>query len=164
MIHAFTARAALLDEPDAWLVFVGLFFTGLGGWPMMKLAIATIRWFRSRHWSATTGTIVHAIIEDATRKDDDSDWYLTRVRYRYTAEGKEYGGERQRFVDDRSSYEEAQGIFQKYSAGDSVRVWYNPKNPAEAVLSRSVRTAYVVVGIVGAGFVACGVLTIIAAW
>ena len=155
--------AALIDDPDDWLIIVGLWFTALGAWPVVVLAIASIRWFRSRHWFSTTGTIVNAIIEDATRKDDDSDWYRVRVTYRYTAGGKEYAGQRERFADDRSSYEEAERMFQKYSAGDSVRVWYNPENPAEAVLCRSIRVAYVVLAILGAGFATCGVLLIVAA-
>lgn len=162
MIHALATPAALVDDHDAWIIFIGLCFTAVGTWPVVVLAIASIRWLRSRHWLATTGTIVNAIIDDATRKDDDSDWYRVRVSYRYRVGGKEYAGERERFVDDRSSYEEAERTFQKYSAGDSVRVWYNPKNSAEAVLCRSVRLSYVVLGILGAGFAACGVLTIVA--
>lgn len=81
-------------------------------------------------WSQTTGTIVSSKIEDA-----GEDFRLA-VSYRYNVGDQTYTSER---YGKQTSYSvetmgEAERAHQKLPEGKSVRVYYNPRNPSDAVL------------------------------
>lgn len=157
---------AFLSAQDADVaIAVGIGFILFGVPLAMVRAGGLMSWSRSRQWSQTTGSIINVVIEDVTHRDgfrtaDDYDSYMAHVSYQYTVAGKEYVGKRRRIVDDATSYSEAEAVFNRYSAGDSVPVWYNPDDPGEAVLDRSVSLTYFVGGIVGIAFSTLGVSTV----
>ncbi len=119
-------------------VFVFLFFliflaVGLG-----LLGFGARGWWKSNQasdWPTTQGTLLERDIID----DSDSDGgttYRVKVRYAYTVAGRHLESERLAYGYAGSSGREShQAIYDKLTRGESVRVRYNPEDPAEAVLA-----------------------------
>jgi hypothetical protein len=86
---------------------------------------------RSRSWPTAPGVITESRV-DSSRNRDGQWSHTARIRYRYTVDGKTYNG-------DTISY--AKGLFDgasvqvsRYPQGSAVGVYYDPKDPASAVL------------------------------
>ena len=101
----------------------------------------------SAGWPATQGTIVLSTVKVSTTRheDDDEIWeeisYFPKVQYEYSVMGKTYTGGRIAFGASKgfSSRAAAEKVLERYPVGETVTVYYNPNNPADAVLEREMR-------------------------
>lgn len=64
--------------------------------------------------------------------------YHADVRFRYTVGGKEYRGDRAAWDTSFDTQAAAQRLAGRYTRGQSVMVYYNPVDPTEAVLDKTV--------------------------
>jgi len=95
----------------------------------------------SQRWPATTGKITNAQVEYSSSIDtegDSRDSYSPRVSYEYQALGQTYTGTKISFGFSKSygSRRQAEDELARYPLGSQVTVYYDPSNPAEAVLER----------------------------
>jgi hypothetical protein len=95
----------------------------------------------SQGWPATTGTIIDADVSRSMREDSDGDdhySYSPRVRYTYKVIDAEYTGNKITFGFSQGygSETKAQQALTKYPVGKQVAVYYDPADPASAVLER----------------------------
>ena len=126
--------------PPAWFVAVplvaGAVGLGLGWYAWRQWSAARA----SRAWPTAAGTVIETELTSRTetyRQQDRIEThtvYAPRVRYAYEVEGRRYEGERIRFGTYRESETAARAILDRYPAGASVEVHYDPANPAAATL------------------------------
>lgn len=93
----------------------------------------------SKSWPTAMGTVLSATVAAGRTSGRNGTSYYPLVVYEYAVNGQRYTGNRLRFgsqigVELQSWAASALG---KYPAGGSVPVYYNPDNPAEAVLIRN---------------------------
>lgn len=109
-------------------------------------------------WPSTTGTVVESTIKEHSSYDTDDHTQRTTfspyVKYTYTVMGTAYESHKLAFGAAQSgSYKFAQDLIAAYPAGATVAVYYDPNNPAEAVLMRKSGSSKVML-ILGIVFVA----------
>ncbi len=109
----------------------------------------------SQAWPATTGQVTDAQVTRHTSTDSDGDTsvnYIPKVSYTYLVLGQEYQGDKIGFGFQQSfgSSAKAQAALERFPVGGQVAVFYDPDNPAEAVLERKAggSTLSLVLGIV----------------
>jgi len=106
-------------------------------------------------WPATQGQIIASRISESTSTDSDSDRstsYSPAVEYTYNVAGQEYKGNKITFgfTQGYGRYAKAQAALARYPLGAQVTVYYDPANPADAVLERKAggSTVSLVLGII----------------
>jgi hypothetical protein len=98
----------------------------------------------SAEWPAVEGQIVTSRIRKETSRGSGG-YYRAMIAYRYEVAGKAYEGDRLRFVADArrdlatdsesfGDRREAEYFLQRYARGSRVPVYYDPEDPARAVL------------------------------
>jgi hypothetical protein len=109
----------------------------------------------SQGWPATSGQITDAGVGHHTSTDSDgdrSDHYTPKVSYTYPVSGQTYEGSKIGFGMQQSfgNPGKAQAALARFPVGAQVPVYYDPNNPAEAVLERKAggSTVSLVLGIV----------------
>jgi hypothetical protein len=116
---------------------------------LVGLAIAALIWLlhirtakkaeAAASWPTVAGTVESSAVREKTETDADGDsetaWY-PEVAYAWTVKGQRYTGRRIQFGETPRFLREsaAQAVCDRYRAGASVPVRYDPSNPAEAVL------------------------------
>ncbi len=119
----------------------------------------------SQGWPATQGQIIHTDVLEVKYRDDTSGmgvsgsgWkvrvsYLPKVEYEYQVLGQTYTGSRLAFGAEKGYYtrQQAEEAIARYPEGAPVTVYYNPENPAEAVLERKANHSLVLI-LAGASF------------
>lgn len=115
------------------LVFVG--GAGIGGLQIAKRRIA-----QTSQWPSTSGKIVTSEVATGAVKNGRVLIVSPHAKtdYSYTVNGKSYRGEQRRVVpmlhfDTEGTPEQ---VVAKYPVGKSVTVYYDPNNPADALLAR----------------------------
>ena len=92
----------------------------------------------TRQWSTTTGTILAASLSQQSRRNQQGYHdvtYAPTVEYTYEVNGNSYRGDSLSSGWTVSySLSMAQNKINQYQPGSQVKVYYNPNNPAEAVL------------------------------
>ena len=130
------------------LLFFGLFFAvgaGLLGYGLNAL-------WKSRqveNWPTTWGELQERrFVEDS---DSDGSTYHTKVRYAYRVAGVDYTSERIAFGYMASSgHEMHRAVYDRLMQGNSVRVRYNPRDPAQSALVGGLNKSILFVLIFGA--------------
>lgn len=110
----------------------------------------------SQGWPSATGQITQAYVWQSTNTDTDGDsstFYYPHLEYTYTVMGQTYTGKRVAFGAETGYGNDAQAsakLSRFPAAGSPVTVYYDPQNPAEAVLERRAggTTLMLVAGIV----------------
>ena len=116
---------------------------------LVGLAIVSLIWFlhlrtarkaeAAAAWPSVTGTVQSSAVSDKVETDSEGDsetaWY-PEVAYAWTVNGQNYTGRRIQFGETPRFTREAaaRAVCDRYRAGASVPVRYDPANPAEAVL------------------------------
>lgn len=120
-----------------FMVFFGLF------WSAMTLAFdgfigtAFVRQMIALNYATTDGTILSSKV--AYHDDSEGAAYGVAVSYTYSVNGQEYTGERYRYGAGHSSDGDwANQAVARNQPGSKVRVFYNPRHPADAVLVRGI--------------------------
>ncbi len=120
-----------------------LVFGGVGIFMLNRYREARREAKESKDWLSTSGLISFSDISTITptREVDitRSPTYAPVVEYTYTVQGIAYRGKRIGFGTVISSTRtEAASIIERYPVGTVVNVYYDPHNPAEAVLEQKV--------------------------
>lgn len=85
----------------------------------------------STTWPTTSGTIIASALEQTA---ESKRRYRAAVRYGYRVAGKDYQSDRIFWGGNTGSQRHMSSVVGAYRAGNTVRVSYDPRNPAEAVL------------------------------
>ena len=117
----------------------------------------------SQFWPNINGTITVSEVRQSSSTDDDGNTsyaYYPHVEYLYTLAGQNFTGKQIAFggVQGFNSPGNAQVAISKYPINAPVWVFYNPQNPAEAVLERTLSGAGKVAKIIGIILVILSVL------
>ena len=132
--------------PILILVAVGLFYMGIALNSIVTLLKAVQKAGASQGWPTASGSIISSVIESHRQATSNKGTYRTiyepKISYRYQANGQPYQSSRVNFdvTGGYNSREEAEDIAQKYTPGGAVTIFYNPEQPAEAVLERTGET------------------------
>jgi len=133
---------------------IGYFVAFTFGKPILDDAKA------SRDWPSVPGVITRSAV--ATKRSDGKTMYSFDVVYRYQVEGRELTCNSVFFGGNTSSSNSsaAYKVTGRYPEGAEVDVYYEPENPANAVLEPGTRwQSYIVFGI-GLVFLIVGVLVL----
>ncbi len=119
-----------------------LFFVSFGGGFLVYGLHQIDRASRTADWPAVRGEILEAKVR--THRSDNKDTWSCRVKYAYEVEGRYYEGDRIAFGYTGSNNESMHSNLQKkLSRSKYVRVYYDPRNPAESTLATGIhRSAY----------------------
>jgi hypothetical protein len=85
----------------------------------------------SKKWPTASGTVTASAVE---RSPDSKRRYRAALTYSYRVDAKEYQSERIFWGGNEGREKHMASVVETYPAGGKVRVFYDPKNPAEAVL------------------------------
>ena len=119
-------------------LIAGIVMLGYGGF-------FTYKGYESRSWPQTTGTINAAYVERKTSRDSNtrktSYKYVARIRYGYAVNGQNYTNNRigfgkNQYTSRRES--KTKKYLEQFPVGRSMKVFYNPENHAQAVLTQGV--------------------------
>jgi hypothetical protein len=144
----------LIAGPILILIGVGAFYF-LGG---------TLRQaYTSTSWPTVQGQIVRS--EVAQHRDSDGDqMYNPVIDYSYTVNNQSYGGSQVTIMDGSTSVRSlVQDTVKRYPSGTAVTVYYDPDDPANAVLEPGLKGGVLLLGGLFLCFPAMGVLVIFGA-
>jgi hypothetical protein len=126
---------------------VGLGVIGWGLWQLLKAA-------RTRKWPTASGTLLTSTVthREALPPDRDDDGpsrprspetlYRAAVTYRYQVDGRTFTGDRLGLDEvETSSEPHARHVSERFKSGAPVTVYYDPANPALAILQPGIRPA-----------------------
>lgn len=165
------------DVTLAFLQFVFLLLgTGALIVMMILLVIALMQAapaMSAREWASANGMIVKAYVSSA--QDDENPkstklWYVPHVSYTYFAQGTQFVAQRIYFGAPKKSGERssAEKELVPYPVGALVTVYYNPEQPASAVLRRQAPNAtkllWIALGILLLGIFFCGSAFLLPTW
>ena len=85
----------------------------------------------SKKWPTSPGTVVSSALEQSP---DNKRRYRAAVRYRYRVGGKDYQSNRVFWGGNEGRQNHMASVVTSYPAGAKMPVYYNPQNPAEAVI------------------------------
>ena len=108
-----------------------LFGAAIALWSARSLVIGA----RSTHWPRAIGTIVSSKVGER-RDSEGSMMYSADISYRYSVHGNELTGDTVKFGGqlELNSQTRAEKLVEKYPAGASVPVFYDPDDPRKCVL------------------------------
>ncbi|MFQ3621876.1 MAG: DUF3592 domain-containing protein [Spirochaetales bacterium] len=106
----------------------------------------------SYFWSACEGKVVVSEVTRTYRRLYNPQIYSTHIVYEYAVDGVKYQSSRRVFGPAISTGKSTQEkIAEKYPVGKIVTVYYEPKDPRNAVLERGIHFDYLL--FLGIGFV-----------
>ncbi|NJD61017.1 MAG: hypothetical protein C3F13_01220 [Anaerolineales bacterium] len=123
----------------------------------------------STRWLATTGAIKESRVKQGSSmlmsSDEDGEStpvYTPEISYTYQVAGVEYASKRISFGGTKSysKPENAEKDVALYPVGKEMTVYYDPKNPKEAVLDRTAKISNMIL-IMGIMFIIIGVVTVV---
>jgi uncharacterized protein DUF3592 len=118
-----------------FLVFFTLFWSGIVLLFDGVLLTAFARQIRAEKFPSTTGTVTHSEVT-LHRGSKGSTTYGVNIRYRYLVDDKPYDADRFRYGFVSSSDRVwAQAMVAAHPRGSQTQVFYDPANPAQALLS-----------------------------
>lgn len=141
------------------VLFCVVFFGGF-------LAIIVIKKLRqvraASKWPSVTGHILSATASGGTvttshaKEDGETDMTevrnFARIAYRYQVEGRNYTGKRISIGEDLGN-DDVAGKLKRYPKGQIVEVFYDPADPATAVLERNLPEGCARAGLIGLALV-----------
>jgi hypothetical protein len=109
-------------------------------------------------WKSVQGKVIESQVSDSvsdSRVKNKLFENMPRVRYAFTANGREFTGERISFGDDTGGAN-TQATLSRYPVGKEVTVYFNPRDPEDCVLEREAPKAMLggCLGMVAFGIVA----------
>ena len=85
----------------------------------------------SKKWPQAPGIVIASALE---KSPEHRRRYIAALQYGYRVAGKDYRASRVFWGGNEGREKHMASVVETYPAGASVRVFYDPKNPAEAVL------------------------------
>lgn len=99
------------------------------------------------HWPSVTGRITESRVDD-----EHLEMMKPILRYHYEVGGQIYVGFRATFSGYGVSRTAMDAVVKPYDQGSMVRVYYNPRNPASAVLDNTAQPDWLYWFMFGVGF------------
>lgn len=115
-----------------FLVVFGLFWSAITGLFLVLVVHGIVKQLEATSFARTDGIVDK--VEETISRGSKSTTYGVKIVYHYTVNGQRYSGDKLRFGQSSSSHKWAQGMVQRFAAGTHPPVYYNPADPAEAVL------------------------------
>ena len=143
---------------------IGMFFVAIGAGIVLWALWNLVQAIGSRNWKTTEGIVLVSELQ-RSRDPDGGLMYRPEISYQYTADGHEFVASRTRFGQRLALSWSGPAIraVRRYPAGKTVLVYFDPQDPAEAVLEPGI-SAYVFAGLLlGALFLFFGIAAIVAA-
>lgn len=112
-----------------------MLFAAAGIFIAMETAVPTFQsWQAMRAWQPTSALLVSVSVSENS----------TQASYRYQVEGVSYQGDRvyvADFNDNIGSYHQQlyKRLQGQHAGGEMLSIWYDPENPAQAVIDRDMR-------------------------
>jgi ABC-type glycerol-3-phosphate transport system permease component len=125
-----------------WTVCIGLIllacFAG-GVWMIVHAINSKRKAEASQSWPGVQGMVTKTWIQKNETTDSEgltSTTFQPRVSYEYSVGGQSYSGDRLAFGAGKAygRYNKAEEVLASYPVNNSVMVYYDPQNPAEATL------------------------------
>lgn len=147
---------AIRQSTDSMSAFVTLLIGAIGVVLLVAAFLMARTPGKSTHWPTAAGQILASTINYRRRSGGGHSPYPL-VMYVYQVEGRQYQSQRIYFggVVGGSAMT---GVIKKYPVGAQVPVYYNPQDPADAVLERSIPMAKML-GFVGVIMIAVAAAT-----
>jgi hypothetical protein len=125
-------------------VVAGLILGSLAGGLVLYLAYVRGQVRSSLRWPSAVGMVTGTAAR-AHRTDGSTSHYFPTVSYAYAVAGRQFTGSRVAFgpAAHLRGYATAEQAMAHYTIGGQLPVYYNPRNPGEAVLERRGATAMV---------------------
>ncbi|HTQ30004.1 MAG TPA: DUF3592 domain-containing protein [Opitutaceae bacterium] len=118
------------------MIYIVIFIAIIG----VVLFYCGIKVQSQRHRSARWPSVPGAVIDSAKKKDSSTDGgvvYFPKISYAFEVAGKKYVGDRISFLDSGTGREcKIDSILARYPKGQSVTVFYDPKDAAICVLEK----------------------------
>jgi hypothetical protein len=136
-------------------IFLLIFGAAFGG-----LSYGTLRdYWASGNWSVAQGQVISAEMQSQTDSEGDTT-YRAYVTYFYYAGDQRLTHDRVKFGDSiySGSYDTAQDTLNKYPPETAIQVYYDPQNPQNAVIERTITTGGMLFAAVGVGSVLMSLL------
>jgi len=131
-----------------------LVFAGIGIYLILRSRKDKAKIAATAGWPSVMGRVLESRIIESSSTDSDGDsstTYRPHVRYEYEVMGNVYANDKVHagMVVSTSNYKKSQETAARYPIDSAVRVFFNPENPAEAVLEQKASTVpLLVIGIV----------------
>jgi len=126
------------------LLIFGIFlliFLGGGSYYIIRSIRANKKARQSQTWPSVPGLVIKSCVFERWSGDSDGGmtiWYEPQIIYKYQVMGTIYTSERL-FIGPKVSFlklRRSQDIINRLTDGKTVTVFYNPDDPADAVLDR----------------------------
>ncbi|MFZ5809510.1 MAG: DUF3592 domain-containing protein [Chloroflexota bacterium] len=124
---------------DQIILFIGIFAAAILG----LIAFATVVKLRevqgAKNWQTTSGKIIRSEIRTVRKRDLDERETVRSapaITYEYSVDGKRYQGERISLAEIIPE-SDLEATLARYPLGAQVTVYYNPADPRQAVLERT---------------------------
>jgi hypothetical protein len=124
-----------------------------------------------KSWPSTDGAVISSRLEGSINTQAKDKWGYQRpyessvpsVRYRYVLDSKQFDGSRIVREPSAMSPAEAKRVIDRYPVGKTVKVYYDPKDPASSVLEfkDSIAISVIVLGLIGGFFLLFGLAFVI---
>ncbi|NWF64448.1 MAG: DUF3592 domain-containing protein [Chloroflexi bacterium] len=116
---------------------------------------------KAQNWAATAGRVMLSTLE-ARRGSNGQKVYYPVVQYQYRVHAMDYES-RKIMPGMEWGGSGASAVVAKYPAGSTVTVYYNPENPAEALLERDIpkHTVWLWVALVVSNLFMCGLAVLL---
>ena len=128
-----------------------LLFDGQIGW-------SAYRQVRTQGYAMTTGIVTRSELGEGA--GEDGSFYYPKISYLYHVAAKDYYCDRYRYGPDATGDRSAERIVAMYRKGEVVEVYYDKRNPSDAVLARGLEQQ----DLLGAMFMIPFNLAMIAFW
>lgn len=128
------------EDLKGWIAFIAIGVAMLCLWCYGALNIYPV--LASRQWPSVTGKIIRSAVERSPGTYRTSAPSKTAViAYRYRTDGKVYSSDRVLWGNTtyHFGFNEPEQLKRRYPVGKTVSVYYNPADPAQAVLERRAR-------------------------
>jgi heme/copper-type cytochrome/quinol oxidase subunit 2 len=104
-------------------------------------------------WPSVPGQVVESRIEQFQKQDENDKWYTAwrpQIVYNYAVSSRPFQGN---LTSSGYSRQQAEQTVARYPVGCQMPVFYNPLNPAEAMLERTSATGYIFMYILAGVFI-----------
>lgn len=142
---------------NAVLVGFGVIAVAIGAMLYVVQFRQGLRADASKKWPRASGTVTASAVE---KSPEHRRRYRAALQYSYRVGAKDYQSSRIFWGGDEGREKNMVSVVETYPAGGKVRVFYDPKNPAEAVLDPTQNTGSRQVVLYALAMITLGLFTV----
>lgn len=149
----------------------------IAGAGLVTLAVGFVRLAasaRTKSWPHVEGTVLSSTVEEKVSQEPSEEdgaparelrVFTASVKYRYKVGEKQLTGDRLSLDElETSNRNTAVELAARYPPGASISVFYEPRDPTEAVLQPGVSGGSAIIPLVGVGLVLLGAALLAISW